>query len=292
MKIALYSRLLKPKDIAFVQQLLCLLMDKKVQLFIYEDYYQQLQTIFNFPDPIATFSDHQSLVGKVDYLFSIGGDGTLLDTIAYVKDSGIPILGINIGRLGLLANAARTDMENVLNGLVRQEFILDKRTLIQLDSNIPIFEDVNYALNEFAIHKKDTSAMISIHTYVGNKFLNSYWADGIIVATPTGSTAYSMSCGGAIISPEAEVFIITPVAPHNLNIRPMVVADKETITFKVEGREPHFLCALDSRNETIDQSYHLSVRKADFTINLIRFNGTNFFETIRNKLMWGVDTRN
>lgn len=225
-------------------------------------------------------------------MLSIGGDGTLLNTLELVRDSGIPVLGINTGRLGLLTDITRDQLNEAFTALETQKYQLDRRTLISLQSDILLFGNANFALNEFAIHKKDTSAMIVIHTYIDDEFVNSYWADGIIVATPSGSTAYSLSCGGPIIYPTTNAFVLTPVAPHNLNVRPVVIPDHCTISFEISGRSDNFLCSLDSRYETIDQHVKLTIKKANFTLNLVRLEETHFFSTIRKKLMWGQDSRN
>src|SRR5690606_2152379 len=198
---------------------------------------------------------------------SLGGDGTLLDTLSLVRNSNVPILGINTGRLGFLASTGKEDIEAAVNALRNKTYKEDKRTLIHVDSNKPIFEGANFALNEFSIHKKDTSSMITIHTYINGELLNSYWADGLIIATPTGSTGYSLSCGGPIIFPSSENFVITPIAPHNLNVRPIVVSDQSILSFEIEGRSDSFLCTLDSRYEAVDQTYQLAVRKETFSVS-------------------------
>jgi NAD+ kinase len=238
------------------------------------------------------FSKHADLGEDFDYMISVGGDGTMLDTLTYVRNSNIPLLGINTGRLGFLASTAKDDIHRAVAALRNKTYRVDKRTLLHLDSNKPLFGGVNYALNEFSIHKKDTSSMITIHTYINGELLNSYWADGLIIATPTGSTGYSLSCGGPIIFPSSENFVITPVAPHNLNVRPIIVSNDSVLSFEVEGRNESFLCTLDSRYETIDSTFQLAVRKEEFTINLLRINDDNYLNTIRTKLGWGADQRN
>jgi NAD+ kinase len=227
----------------------------------------------------------------VECLISIGGDGTILDTLTMVQDTMIPVMGINTGRLGFLSSISKEDVSRALEALREGQYSLDKRTLIKLDTTRNLFGDVNYALNELTIHKKDSSSMIIIHTYLNGEYLNSYWADGLIIATPTGSTGYSLSCGGPIVMPQSGNFVITPIAPHNLNVRPIVVSDKFVISLEVEGRSQYFLASLDSRSVTIDASIQLAVRKAEFSMNLIRLNNENFLGMLRNKLMWGHDLR-
>ena len=228
----------------------------------------------------------------IDCMISLGGDGTLLDTVTLVKDSGIPVLGVNYGRLGFLANIGKEDLHSALDALANRKYVLDKRTLIHLDANIPLFGETPYALNEFSLHKKDSSPMIKIHTYLNGEFLNTYWADGLIVATPTGSTGYSLSCNGPVVFPDSASFVITPVAPHNLNIRPIVVTDDNIVSFEIEGRTDGFLCTMDSRREIVTKEIQLAVKKERFGINLIRMNENNFLQTLRSKLSWGLDKRN
>jgi NAD+ kinase len=225
-------------------------------------------------------------------MISIGGDGTFLETIHLVKDSGIPILGVNAGRLGFLASTQKEEIVNVLTQIKNGQYRLQTRSLLKLSSDLNLFNGEDFALNELTVHKKDSSSMITIHTYIDDLYLNSYWADGLIIATPTGSTAYSLSCGGPILVPGARDFIITPIAPHNLNVRPVVVPDSRKISLKIEGRSKEFLCSMDSRSVTIDSSTEINITKADFRINIIQTENQNFLNTIRNKMMWGLDRRN
>jgi NAD+ kinase len=292
MKIAIYGRKFNDSAIPYVQQLIDLLNKEQVEVVIYEAFQVYLQARIRFDKPVGAFTRHEELVGQVDYLLSVGGDGTLLDTVALVRDSGIPVVGINLGRLGFLASIAKEEIATAVESLLKGHYTLDRRSLIRVESDHELFGGVNYGLNEITIHKKDTSSMIIIHTYLNGEFLNSYWADGLIVATPTGSTGYSLSCGGPIIFPSSENFVITPISPHNLNVRPIIISDNQVITFEVEGRSSFFLATLDSRTETLESSTQLAVRKENFQINLIRLSNENYLTTLRNKLMWGLDTRN
>ncbi|MEZ5014370.1 MAG: NAD kinase [Chitinophagales bacterium] len=294
MKIAVYGRLIKKSDIPYIQHLFDLLQERHIDYFIYDAYYAHLINNIKFAGTPAVFGDTDSaLIRSFDYMFSLGGDGTLLDTVTIVKDSNIPIIGINIGRLGFLASIGKDEIRECIHALEIGSYSRDERSLLHLDSNIPgLFDGDNYALNEFTIHKKDSSAMITIRTYINGEFLMSYWADGLIISTPTGSTGYSLSCGGPIIFPSSGNFVITPVAPHNLNIRPIVVSDASVVSFEIEGRSDHFLITLDSRFETVDSNVQLAVRKEDFTISLLRLNEQNFLDTLRNKLGLGYDQRN
>lgn len=240
---------------------------------------------------LKTFQPTDDL-SNFDFLFSLGGDGTMLDSVTYAKESEIPIVGINLGRLGFLSTISRTDIKEVLDRLKGQEFIIESRSLIHLDSDQSLFEPFNFGLNEMTISKKESSSMIVVHTYVDGSYLNSYWADGLIVATPTGSTGYSMSCGGPLVHPSEKNFIITPVSPHNLNVRPMIVSDQSKITFEIEGRSREFLVSLDSRSFPINDTAEISVRREQFEAKLLRFADNNYFDTLRNKLNWGLDARN
>jgi NAD+ kinase len=229
---------------------------------------------------------------EIDFAISIGGDGTLLDTVCYIGPYEIPVVGINTGRMGFLATIAKEDIEWAAKDLINNNFSLEDRSLVRLESSPPLFEGLNFGLNEFTIHKRDTSSMITVHTYINNEYLNSYWADGLIVSTPTGSTGYSLSCGGPLISPSAKNFVITPVSPHNLNVRPMVVSDESEISFKIEGRSEKFLVSLDSRSTAIDASVDLKLKKEKFVAKLVKFQNYSFFDTLRQKLNWGYDMRN
>jgi NAD+ kinase len=292
MHIAIYNRAFDDEDILLFRQLFEILEKYKISAIIYEDLANRLVKQVNLPLQYETFSQSNMLPPRTKFLFSLGGDGTMLDTVKFVGNKNIPILGINLGRLGFLASTSSDQMEFAVTSLLAGNYILDPRTLMHLDSSIPIFADAPYALNEFSLHRKDSSSLIKIHTYLNGEFLCTYWADGLIVSTPTGSTGYSLSCGGPIIFPQANSFVITPVAPHNLNVRPLVVADSSIISFEVEGRAEQFLCTLDARSEAIDSSVSLAVKKETFMINLIRLEGQNFLHTLQTKLYWGVDRRN
>ena len=223
---------------------------------------------------------------------TLGGDGTILEAVTHVRDTEIPIVGINLGRLGFLASIEKSKIHQALQQLKKGMYQIESRSMIYLESGNTIFKEMPFALNDCTILKRDTSSMITIHTFLNGAYLNSYWADGLIIATPTGSTSYSLSCGGPIVIPSSGNFVITPVAPHNLNVRPIVVSDDSVISFEIEGRAENFLCTLDSRFETITASHQLAVRKNDFQIKIVQLNNRGFLETIREKLAWGIDTRN
>ena len=292
MKIAIYSRGGENLNIEDLRQFLGELTNARINTVVFDPFLMQVADGLGEGTVFPTFRDHHDLDDSYDCLISLGGDGTLLDTVTLVRDRNIPVLGINFGRLGFLASIGRDQMSAAVQALVDRTFVTDHRTLIHLDADKPLFDGTPYALNEFAIHKRDTSPMIKIHTYLNGEFLNTYWSDGLIVATPTGSTGYSLSCNGPVVFPESGSFVITPVAPHNLNVRPIIVPDNNVISFEVEGRTDQFICALDSRREIVDRSTQLAVRKEAFGVRLVRLNENNFLQTLRQKLAWGFDTRN
>jgi NAD+ kinase len=228
----------------------------------------------------------------IDIFITIGGDGTLLDMVTLIRDSGIPVIGINFGRLGFLASINKSDIVAAIHAVVNKEFTIDSRELLIIDSEQKLFGDDNFALNDVTIHKRDDSAMITTHVSLNDEFLNSYWGDGIIISTSTGSTAYSLSCGGPIIFPQSNSIALTPVAPHNLNVRPIILPDTSTLSFEVECRGTNYIVSCDSRTVIIDKTMNFRVYKAGFQLNLIRLNNESYLSTLRNKLLWGLDARN
>jgi len=292
MKVAIYSRVVEFDHYQELQLLFTELSRHNIKASVFYPFFEQIRSQVNLSEEVSTFAEYGDLDKSIDFFISLGGDGTLLDTITLVRDKNIPIVGINFGRLGFLASMGKGELSTAVAALANNTFMIDKRTLIHLDANKPLFAGVPYALNEFAIHKTDTSPMIKIHTYLNGEFLNTYWADGLIVSTPTGSTGYSLSCNGPIVFPDSSSFVITPVAPHNLNVRSIVVPDTNIISFEVEGRAEHFICTLDSRKELVEKHVQLAVKKESFTVNLVRLNENNFLQTLRTKLSWGLDKRN
>jgi NAD+ kinase len=292
MKVAIYSRGGENVLAADLQNLTDELAKARIGAVIHQDIFQQVSHSLTDASNFTTFAASDELDDTYDCMISLGGDGTLLDTVTLVRDKNIPVLGINFGRLGFLASLGKENLESVVQALTNHNYVVDHRTLIHVDANIPLFGDTPYGLNEFAIHKRDTSSMIKIHTYLNGEFLNTYWADGLIVATPTGSTGYSLSCNGPVVFPDSGSFVITPVAPHNLNVRPIVVPDNNIISFELEGRSDQFICTVDSRKEFVDRNIQLAVKKEEFTISLVRLHEKNFLQTLREKLAWGFDTRN
>ena len=292
MKIALFGRTFNDDRFFYLQQLVDTLERNEIEVCIYAPFMEFVHERIQFRIMPDTFAHHHELPGRVDFMFSIGGDGTMLDAITLIRDSGIPLMGINMGRMGFLASTSKEEIDKAVNALVKGHYTLEKRSMLRVDSPKNLFGEISYALNELTVNKKDTGAMILVHVYIDDLLLNSYWSDGLIVATPTGSTAYSLSCNGPIITPDSENFVITPIATHNLTVRPVVIPDKSIIKLKVEGRMQQYLVGLDSRYAVIDADTEIVIKKEAFCINLVQRLGDNFFTTIREKLMWGHDVRN
>ncbi|KAF0199714.1 MAG: NAD+ kinase [Bacteroidetes bacterium] len=292
MKIALFGKNFADDRFFYFQQLIEKLEECDISMMIYAPFYEFVKRKALFSRLPEVFSEYHQLPGRADYMFSIGGDGTMLDAITLVRDSAIPLMGINLGRMGFLSSISKNEISQAVDAIRRNEFTLNKRSLLTVETPDHLFGELNYALNEFTINKKDSGSMILVHVYINDLLLNSYWADGLIIATPTGSTAYSLSCNGPILIPESENFVITPIAPHNLTVRPVVIPDKSVIRIKVDGRMSQYHAGLDSRSAVIDSSAEMVIRKAPFFVNLVQRTSDNFFTTIRQKLLWGHDIRN
>ncbi|RYU83741.1 NAD kinase [Hymenobacter persicinus] len=291
MKIAILGKPFDEETLPFVQALLDDLVGRRTEILIVEAFRTYLDNRLQLPEGVGTFRRGDSLRG-VQFVFSIGGDGTLLDTVTYVGALQIPILGINTGRLGFLATIIPDRIPQAIDALFKGHFVIEERSLIRVETDPEVFDGINFGLNEFSILKRDTSSMIVVHTYIDGEYLNSYWADGLIVATPTGSTGYSLSCGGPVMLPQTNNFIIAPVCPHNLNVRPLIVSDRSVISFEIEGRSNNFLLSLDSRAVPVDAGIQIAVRRENFAARLVKLNHVNFLSTLRSKLNWGLDRRN
>ncbi|HEY8513746.1 MAG TPA: NAD kinase [Cyclobacteriaceae bacterium] len=291
MRIGVHGKDFTRQSAPFIERILERLAKEKVEVLVSSRFQKSLRLAQFRKFKYKTYEPGESL-RKVDLFFSLGGDGTLLECVTHVGKTGIPIFGINTGRLGFLATIGREEIDEAMDMIFRKEYDIDERVLISLHSDRDLFGGFGYALNDFTLVKKDSSSMITVHTFIDGEFLNSYWADGIIVATPTGSTGYSLSCGGPLVFPGSECFVITPVSPHNLTVRPIVVPDASEITFRVEGRSKKFIVSLDSRMETVDETVKLMVKKANIRVNLVQLRGQHYFKTLRQKLNWGLDARN
>lgn len=293
MQVAVFGKQIKDQDIHVVKDLVETLAEAGVNVYMLKSLHDEVKdSLTQFPG-LHTFDSHLEFrVRKFDCAIVLGGDGTILMAITYIRDAEVPILGINLGRMGFLAYVEKKKLQEAVRLLRAGQYTLDQRSMLYLESTPQVFGETPFALNDFTLLKRDTSSMITIHAYVNGDYLNSYWADGIILATPTGSTGYSLSCGGPIIFPNSANFVLTPVAPHNLSVRPIVISDASVISFEVEGRADHFICTLDSRFELVSAQHQLAIRKNDHAVKLIRFENTTFLNTMRDKLNWGQDVRN
>ena len=292
MKVAVYGRTFDKSFLPYIQDFFHNLNQYGFQITVYQEFFDFMVAQYQLQPPVDDFfSGNHDLDKNIDLVISIGGDGTFLDTVSLVRDSNIPVIGINSGKLGFLANIAKEDIADAVEALCYKRYTTEKRTLLQMHSEESIFPDFHFALNDMTIQKKD-SQMIAVHVYLNGSFLNSYWADGLIIATPTGSTAYSLSVGGPIVLPETQNFIISPISPHNLTVRPIIVSDDSEILLKPEGDGSKYLISMDHHSRVIDKKMTIGIRKADFSMNVLQLNNTNFYTTLRNKLMWGIDKRN
>jgi NAD+ kinase len=291
MKALVYGTVVKNQDKPFIRQMISSIQELDFEVATYAPYHKQYKEndLEIGEDTISTTLELSDF--NPDLVISLGGDGTILNAMTLIKDLNIPILGINLGRLGFLANAEKSKIHQSLLKVKNGDYTIEKRTMLSLISERDLFED-SFGLNDFTIHRRDNSSMILIHCYINGELLNSYWADGLIVSTPTGSTSYSLSVGGPIITPECGNFVIAPVAPHNLNARPVVVSDDVEIKLNVEGRAENFLVTLDARHNTITEDDHLILKKCPYPARLLRLDNSSFFKTIHQKLMWGIDKRN
>lgn len=293
MQVVVFSQYLRPTDIPYVQTLFDTLAEHGIAAWVYKPYLEEIREHIRFPTTVGAFEGFKDFqVRHFDLVITLGGDGTILAAVTFIRNTEVPILGINLGRLGFLAMVSKEQIPYAIRWLVEGQYTIGGRRTLHLEADPPLFGETPFALNDFTILKRDTSSMITIHTYINGSFLNTYWADGLIVATPTGSTGYSLSGGGPIVFPDSHTFVLTPVAPHNLNVRPLVINDDAVLSFEVEGRSENFLCTLDSRYEVITSKNQLAVRRGDFKVKLVLFKDMGFLETIRKKLAWGVDMRN
>lgn len=294
MKVAIYGQYYQNSTEPIIKDIFIFFNKNNVELVIEASFLELLYEKKIVQKEYNTFSSHTELDQSFDMLISIGGDGTILRAATLVRDSGIPILGINAGRLGFLATVQKENIDEFLQIVIEEKYTLSKRTLLSLSCTPPneALQDINFAMNEISVSRKDTTSMITIDTYLNGEFLNSYWADGLIVSTPTGSTGYSLSCGGPILTPDVKSLVITPIAPHNLNARPLVIPDETEIKLKVSGREEHYLVSLDSRITSVKNESILSIKKTPFEINMVEIPEETFLKTLRTKLLWGEDKRN
>ena len=294
MKIAIFGQFYQNTTSPIIEKLFSFLNNNSVTTVVYKEFLNILSEEKLISKNYPTFNSHQDLDASFDMLISVGGDGTFLKAATLVRDSNIPILGINAGRLGFLANVQQENISLFLQMVLDKKYTISKRTLLSLHctETVESLQDLNFAMNEVTVSRKDTTSMITIETYLNGEYLNSYWADGLIISTPTGSTGYSMSCGGPIVAPDAKCLVITPIAPHNLNARPLVIPDDTEVKLKISGREENYLISLDSRLTSVKNEAILTIKKTPFKINMVEITEETFLKTLRNKLLWGEDKRN
>lgn len=292
MKVALYARHIEKNLFPKLKEFCYTLSQYGFDIYIFSDLLNYLENEFNYTPPYhGYFQNYKDLDPKINFLISVGGDGTFLDTLSIVRDSTIPVIGINFGKLGFLASISQENIFAAVEALYKGNYSIEKRTLLQLNPDDQLFGDFNFALNDISIQKKD-SEMITVHVYIDNEYLNTYWADGLIVSTPTGSTAYSLSVGGPIVTPDSNNFIISPISPHNLTVRPIVIPDEGKITLLPAGRCSQYLISMDHHSKIVDKSYTFQIEKAEFPMHVLRLEASDYYSTLRNKLMWGMDRRN
>ncbi len=291
MKLAIHGHSFRNDVKHLIEEMFDELEKREVEIQVSENFYTFIEQVGIHRKINNIYKNNEDLF-EADFLFSLGGDGTLLESVTHVGDKEIPILGVNTGRLGFLATISPSELKVTIDNLFKGYYKIDERMLLNVEANKDIFDGINFGLNEFTITKRDTSSMIVVHTYIDGEYLNSYWADGLIVSTPTGSTGYSLSCGGPVVLPQSSNFIIAPVSPHNLNVRPLIVSDTSVISFGIEGRSKNFLVSLDSRSRVIDATAQIAVRKEKFKARLVKATEDNFLNTLRAKLSWGLDVRN
>ncbi|RZS98826.1 NAD kinase [Aquimarina brevivitae] len=294
MKIGIYGQFYHENSGIYIQELLDILDKNNVEVVIEKDFLALINANETIHKSYSHFSTFEELDNTYDLFFSIGGDGTILKTITYVRDLGIPIAGINTGRLGFLATIQKEDIKNSIDLILNKKYHISARSLLNIQTDPPSeeFGTLNFAMNEIAVSRRNTTSMITVHTSLNGEFLTSYWADGLIVSTPTGSTGYSLSCGGPVIMPDSENITLTPIAPHNLNARPLVIPDDKEITLQVSGREDTYLVSLDSRIHTLANETIVRIRTTPFKINMVVLEGDSFLKTLRKKMLWGEDKRN
>jgi NAD+ kinase len=293
MKIAIYGQYFKIEDKIYVEELLRKLSKHNIEYVFENNYYSELKEHIKIEN-VKIFNSYNDLNDSYNFMFTVGGDGTILRAVTFVRDLNIPIVGINTGRLGFLATVQKDEITTAIDLLINKKYLVKSRSLLSVATSpeIDSLKTLNFALNEVSVSRKNTASMITIETYLDGEYLTSYWADGLIITTPTGSTGYSLSCGGPVITPQAKSFALTPIAPHNLNARPLVIPDDTKVSFKVSGREDKFFLSLDSRITTIDNTTEIFVEKSPFHLKMIQINEQTFIKTLREKMLWGQDTRN
>lgn len=294
MKVGIYGQFYHEDSGRYIEELLRALDRQNIQVVIEKNFLNLIHLNKTVTREYNHFSTFEELDPSYDLFFSIGGDGTILKSINYIRDLNIPILGINTGRLGFLATIQKEEIENTISTILQKNYSISERTVLCISTD-PESEEIgenNFALNEIAVSRKNTTSMITVETWLDDHYLTSYWADGLIISTPTGSTGYSLSCGGPVIVPDTKALVITPIAPHNLNARPLVITDDTKINLKVSGRENFYLISMDSRIATLSNDTKITIKTAPFKISMVELKEDSFLQTLRKKLLWGEDRRN
>jgi NAD+ kinase len=292
MRIAIFGKAYKPEQSQYLKLLFEELNKRNATLCFYKPYYEAIKHELSGENNLCFYKSYSTLKNNADMMISIGGDGTILDTLPFIRDSKIPILGINLGRLGFLSSISKDEIVDAIDNVWKGNYFIEERALLELSKPADIFGDVNFALNDITIYRNNTTSLITVHVYLNDQFLNTYWGDGLIVSTPTGSTAYSLSVGGPIVAPGTENFVIAPIASHNLTVRPIVIQDNNIIRIRLEGRENNYVLSLDSQQRTMNINDELIIKRCDFKVNLVQMTDKDFYTTIREKLLWGKDIRN
>jgi len=293
MKVLVFGYKYKEADKKYIKQVFDKLEKEDIATYVFSPYYSEIEKELELSKNICAISSYDELKeSKLDFVITLGGDGTILRAVSEIRDSKVPIMGINLERLGFLSSIEKKLIEDAIDKLIEGTYTVEERKMVQVESNIPIFGDMDFGLNDFTLHKRDTSSMMVIHAYVNGDFLNSYWADGLLVSTPTGSTGYSLSCGGPVVLPHSSNFIVSPVCPHNLNVRPLVVSDDSELTFEVVGRDKNIMLSLDSRSKIVTSSIKISIKKQYYKVKIVKTKEYSYLSTLRNKLNWGTDVRN
>jgi NAD+ kinase len=292
MKVAIFGKTYNSSQKEYLNLLFDELNKRDSVLCIYKPFFQKIKHDISNYHGMCFFETYIELRSNADIMISVGGDGTMLDTLPFVRDSGIPILGINLGRLGFLSSVSKHEIKDAIENVWKGHYHLEQRTLLQLIKPDKLFGDVNFALNDITVYRDNTSSLITVHVYLNDKFLNTYWGDGLIVSTPTGSTAYSLSVGGPIVAPGSENFVIAPIASHNLTVRPIVIQDNNIIKIRMEGRKNNYMLTMDSQQKSLDMNEELVIKRCDFKVNIVQMMNKDFYSTIREKLLWGKDIRN
>lgn len=294
MKVAIFGQYHKGEAIIYINILLEELAKYDFEVYVEDDYYKLIAPAITTGKKYKTYKRFKDLDNSFEVMFTVGGDGTFLRAVTYVRDLNIPLLGINVGRLGFLATVQKESIERAIAHLVNKNYIIIDRTLLDVSTDYrhKDLSKINFALNEISVSRRNTTSMITVETHLNGEYLTSYWADGLIIATPTGSTGYSLSCGGPVITPPTKSFVITPIAPHNLNARPLIIPDSTEITIKIISREKQSLLSLDSRTTTVNCNEKITIKKSNFTLKTIQLSQQTFFKTLRDKLLWGEDRRN